>query len=135
MQTDKIKIDPMVYMEKIAGKDYPDAPPYLIKLIASMNSSNNPTKWVINNGRKMGKSTMSKMMEILETESIINYYVFESDNKTYYIFIYKNSIVKMYTNCFKFISNDPKTIIDNTKNILLDSELYYQIEGSILGVI
>ncbi len=132
MGTDRIRINPEVYLKEIVKKDYPNAPPYLQKLITGLYVDP-PEKVVLHTGRMMGKSTMAKAMEIFATESLISHFVFETDTSTYYIMIYRNNRIKMYSNGFKCISSDPMEIINFVKKFAPNDEIYYKIEGGILG--
>ena len=76
---------------------------------------------------------MAKAMEIFATESLISHFVFETDTSTYYIMIYRNNRIKMYSNGFKCISSDPMEIINFVKKFAPNDEIYYKIEGGILG--
>jgi hypothetical protein len=134
MPTDRIRINPEIYLKEIVKKDYPDAPPYLQRLITGLYA-NPPKKVVFNTGRQLGKSTINRVMEIFSTESLRSHFILEVDSSTYYIMIYAKGIVKMFGNGFELLTDDPKRIINFVRTTTSNDMLYYQIEGEILGAI
>ena len=135
MQTDGIKINPEVYLKEIVKQEYPDLPPYMIRLITGLYANPIPQKVTLQTGRMMGKSTMAKMMDVFASEALKTHFVLEVDKSTYYIMIYVNHKVKMYGNGFKLLSKDPIEIAKQVRTFTSNDELYYKIEGEILGAI
>lgn len=135
MQTDKIKIKPEIYLKEIVKKEYPDLPPYMIRMITGLYANPTLEKVVINTGRQSGKSTMNKMMEVFASEALKTHFLLQVDNSTYYIMIYVNNKIKMYGNGFELLSKDPSQIINFVRTATSDDNLYYKIEGEILGAI
>lgn len=135
MGTDRIRINPEVYLKEIVKKEYPDLPPYMIRLITGLYANPIPKKVTLQTGRMMGKSTMAKMMDVFASEALKTHFVLEVDKSTYYIMIYVNNRVKMYGNGFELLSKDPSQIINFIRTATSDDKLYYKIEGEILGAI
>ncbi|MDX1699595.1 MAG: hypothetical protein R3250_03205 [Melioribacteraceae bacterium] len=135
MQTEGIKINPEVYLKEIVKQEYPDLPPYMIRLITGLYANPIPRKVKLQTGRMMGKSTMAKMMDVFASEALKTHFVLEVDKSTYYIMIYVNNKVKLYGNGFKLLSKDPIEIAKQVRTFTSNDELYYKIEGEILGAI